>query len=59
MESDVNTIVDIDEGEAEKLEKLIELLMEKWYIARHDEEMLLQDITAISEEKQEERKGFK
>lgn len=59
MESDVNTIVDIDEGEAEKLGKLIELLMEKWYIARHDEEMLLRDITAMSEEKQEERKGSK
>lgn len=59
MENDVNTIVDIDEGEAEKLGKLIEHLMEKWYIARHDEEALLQDITAISEEKQEERKGSK
>lgn len=59
MESDINTIVDIDEGEAEKLSKLIELLMEKWYIARHDEEALLQDITAMSEEKQEERKGSK
>lgn len=59
MESDVNTIVDIDEGEAEKLGKLIELLMEKWYIARHDEETLFQDITEMSEEKQEERKGSK
>ena len=57
MENDVNMIIDIDEGEAEKLGKLIELLMEKWYIARHDEETLLQDITAMSEEKQEERKG--
>lgn len=59
MESDVNMIVDIDEGEAEKLGRLIELLMEKWYIARHDEETLLQEISAISEEKQEERKGAK
>lgn len=59
MESDVNMIVDIDEGEAEKLGRLIELLMEKWYIARHDEETLLQEISAISEEKQEERKEAK
>ena len=59
MESDVNTIIDIDEGEAEKLGKLIELLMEKWYIARHDEEKLLQEITSISEEKQEEKKASK
>ena len=41
MEKDVNIIVEIDNGEAEKLIKLIELLMEKWYIARHDEEELL------------------
>lgn len=59
MESDVNMIIDIDEGEAEKLGKLIELLMEKWYIARHDEEALLQDISAISAKKQDERKGAK
>ena len=59
MESDVNMIIDIDEGEAEKLGKLIELLMEKWYIARHDEEALLQDISAISAKKQDERKDAK
>lgn len=59
MENDVNMIIDIDEGEAEKLGKLIELLMEKWYIARHDEEALLQDISAISAQKQDERKGTK
>lgn len=59
MENDVNMIIDIDEGEAEKLGKLIELLMEKWYIARHDEEKLLQEITSISEEKQEEKKASK
>jgi len=59
MENDVNMIIDIDEGEAEKLGKLIELLMEKWYIARHDEEALLQDISAISAQKQDERKGAK
>ena len=59
MENDVNMIIDIDEDEAEKLGKLIELLMEKWYIARHDEEALLQDISAISAQKQDERKGTK
>ena len=59
MENDVNMIIDIDEGEAEKLGKLIELLMEKWYIARHDEEALLQNISAISAQKQDERKGAK
>lgn len=55
MESDVNLIVDIDVGEAEKLIKLIELLLAKWYISRHDEDELLKTITQINEEKQEQR----
>lgn len=51
MEKDVNEIVEIDNGEAEKLIKLIELLMEKWYIARHDEEELYASIIEIKTEK--------
>ena len=51
MEKDINTIIDVDEGEAEKLLKLIELLIDKWYIARHDEEQLLQDIEKIATSK--------
>ena len=51
MEKDVNEIIEIDDGEAEKLIKLIELLMEKWYIARHDEEELLSEIVEIKNEK--------
>jgi len=46
-----NEIVDIDDGEAEKLIKLIELLIEKWYISRHDEEELLNTIINIKNEK--------
>ena len=56
MEKDVNLIVDIDVGEAQKLLKLIELLLEKWYIARHDEELLLSEITEIAEDKDAKRK---
>ena len=51
MEKDVNEIIEIDDGEAEKLIKLIELLMEKWYVARHDEEELLNEIIEIKNEK--------
>ena len=40
MESDVNLIIDIDDGEAKKLQKLIEMLLDKWYIARYEEEKL-------------------
>lgn len=56
MEKDINTIVEIDEYEAEKLLKLIELLIEKWYINRHDTEELFSNIIGISEDKQNQRK---
>ena len=55
MESDVNLIIEIDSGEAEQLIKLIELLLDKWYISRHDEEELLKSITQINEKKQNDR----
>lgn len=56
MEHDVNLVIDIDCGEAIKLQKLIELLLEKWYISRHEEELLYREICDISDKKQEERK---
>lgn len=57
MEKDVNLIVDIDPNEADKLKKLIERLLDNWYIARHDEEALCADIVGISDSKQAKRKG--
>lgn len=56
MESDINTIVDIDPDEANKLIKLIELLVEQWYINRHNQEQLYSDIINIDETKHKERK---
>lgn len=56
MEHDVNLIIDIDADEAKKLLKLIELLFDKWYIARHDEEALFNDIVGISDDKADKRK---
>ena len=55
METDVNLIIDIDVSEAKKLKKLIELLFDKWYITRHDEEALYNTITDTSNKKQAER----
>ena len=55
MEKDTNVIVDVDPYEAEKLIKLIELLIDKWYISRHDEQQLYDDIVGINNEKQEQR----
>lgn len=55
MEKDVELIIDVDPDEAKKLIKLIELLLQKWYVARHDEEQLFAEITAIADEKEAER----
>lgn len=57
MEQDVNLIIDVDPGEAQKLIKLIELLMRDWYIVRHDREKLYSDILAIDAAKQSERES--
>ena len=54
-EKDVNTIIDIDPEDASKLLKVIELLMSQWYIARHDEQELYNDVLALNIEKQAER----
>ena len=59
MEKDVSLIVDVKPDEATKLLKLIELLLEKWYISRHEEEELYDSIVTIADEKAEERKGSK
>lgn len=52
MEQDVDKIIDIDPSEAETLLKLIELLMQEWYINRHDSEVLLDEIASISSVKE-------
>ena len=57
MERDTNLIVDIDPDEAEKLIKLIELLMKEWYINREERKQLFGDILEINADKQATRKG--
>ena len=56
-EKDINLIVDIEPNEAHMLLKFIELLMQKWYIERHDNEQLLQDILDLDKDKQNQRKS--
>lgn len=56
MEQDVNVIIDIEIPEAQKLKRLIETLLEKWYITRHDEEELFDSIVDVAEKKEEKRK---
>ena len=55
MEKDVDLIVDIDPTEAHVLLALIERLIRDWYIARHDDEELYNQIQQISDEKQNMR----
>lgn len=55
MEQDVNLILNISDGEAEKLLKLIELLIKNWYIERHDAEVLRDDINQINSNLQDQR----
>lgn len=57
MEKDVELMVDVDPGEAEKLLKVIELLFKSWYIADHDTQQLYSEIAQIAEEKESERKS--
>ena len=56
MERDINLIVDIEPGEAQKLIKLIELLLQQLYIERHNQQELYADIIGIDQAKQQERK---
>lgn len=51
MEHDVNLIVDVSPDEARALLSLIELLVDKWYVDRHDTKLLYEKITAIGDEK--------
>lgn len=55
MGKDINTIVEIDPGEAKKLIGLIELLFEEWYIRRHERQQKLNAIKGIAEEKKAQK----
>lgn len=51
MERDVDLIINVEPHEALVLRGLIELLMDKWYIARHDENQMLEEISHIANSK--------
>lgn len=51
MEKDINLIIDVDPNEAEILIKLIEILIEDWYIKRHEKEERLKKIVQIGKSK--------
>lgn len=55
MQEDINVIVEVDEGEAAKLIGLIEILVDDWYVHRHDRQEHLASVVDIAEDKAEER----
>jgi hypothetical protein len=57
MEKDVNQIIDIDEGEAELLIKLLEDLFQDWYITRHEREERNKKIQQLAQAKQAAKAG--
>lgn len=48
MEADINVIVDVDPGEAQKLIELIELLFDEWYVARDTRTKRLAELGVIA-----------
>lgn len=56
MEKDINIIVDVDPSEAQLLIELLEMLIQEWYVERHNKKLRLASIKSLAEKKQEERK---
>ncbi|HIC0119728.1 TPA: DUF4145 domain-containing protein [Escherichia coli] len=57
MEKDINLIVDVSAEEADLLIEMIEMLLDDWYVARHEKQQKLQRIKEVAAEKAEARKG--
>lgn len=55
MEKDINLIIEVDPKEAGILLKLIEQLVEEWYINRHERELRLKSIVEIAKDKDEKK----
>jgi hypothetical protein len=51
MDNDINVIVEVDTGEAEKLIGLIEILIEEWYVARYTRISRLESLKEIAAKK--------
>jgi len=56
MEKDINTIVEVNPGEATLLIEMIEMLLDEWYVARHNREQRVNKMKKLADEKQAARK---
>ncbi len=52
MEQDINLIIDVDPDEAVQLINLIEILIEDWYIARHEKQKHLTRVAELAKKKE-------
>lgn len=59
MEKDINQIIEVDENEASLLIGLIEMLIEEWYVNRHNRQQRLAQIKEIGQSKSEEKMKLK
>jgi hypothetical protein len=55
METDINTIVDVDPDEATLLIQLIETLIEEWYVRRHERDRRMNAIVATAHAKKAQK----
>ena len=55
MEKDINVIIDVDENEAEILISLLDILLQNWYIEKHNKEEQLKRIKAIADTKDQQK----
>lgn len=56
-EADINTIIEIEPQDAEKLIKVIEFLIKQWYVERFEREKLFNNVLALSDDKENQRKN--
>lgn len=59
MQKDINLIIDVEPNEADLLIKLIEILIENWYIDRYEQEKILEDLKKLGVQKKAEKKSSK
>jgi rubredoxin len=55
MENDINVIVDVEPGEADMLIGLLELLIQEWYVEKHERQLRVEAITALAAEKKAQK----
>ncbi|MYA87405.1 MAG: DUF4145 domain-containing protein [Boseongicola sp. SB0662_bin_57] len=51
MAKDINLMIDVEPGEAQALIRLIEILFEEWYVARHQRDRNLKELDVMASEK--------